>query len=254
MMCYEVIIIPKIMKKLGIIAPVILSLLTMAIATKTNAVTEINPIPEGFEVTTGNCYVQFNNSGKLLYTAEKCNASQVNEAKKAAESYVKEQNGSGSEHMNNSNSRTPIINTRSDGKYDVNMPSGCVVLFNNAGGLIQKGSSCSNSDVKQAKDAINSYLREQNDNDSENMNEDSREERSRSGPEYVEVTGVANNDLGASEQPALGSKFVARKIRNGTVLRNLGCSKHGGEMWCQVELRDNPTWKGWVRQMWLREY
>jgi hypothetical protein len=172
------------MNKSNIIAPAILSLLTIVIASKANAVPEINPIPEGFEVTTGNCYVHFNHSGNMIYIAEKCNDRQVNEAKKAAQSYVREQGGSGSEHMN--------------------------------GG--------------------------------------SRGDSGASGPDFFEVTGVANNDLGALHQPALGSKFIARQIRNGTVLRNLGCSKHGGEIWCQVELRDNPTWKGWVRQIWLREH
>jgi hypothetical protein len=243
------------MKKLGIVAPAILSLLTIVIASKANAVPEINSIPEGFEVTTGNCYVHFNPSGKMIYVAEKCNDRQVNEAKKAAQSYVKEQSGSGSEHMNNGASGTPpTINTRSDGKFDVNMPSGCVVLFSNTGGLIQKGSSCSGSDVNKAKDAINSYLREQGGSGSEHMNGGYRGEGGASGSDFFEVTGVANNDLGALQQPALGSTFIVRHIRNGTVLRNLGCSKHGGESWCQVELRDNPTWQGWVRQVWLREF
>lgn len=93
------------MKKLRIIAPAILSLLTIAIAPKAHAVPEINPIPEGFEVTTGSCYVHFNPSGGLIYVAEKCNDRQVNEAKKAAQSYVKEQSGSGSEHPSNTQTR-----------------------------------------------------------------------------------------------------------------------------------------------------
>ena len=46
------------MKNLRLVTPAVLSLLNVAIAPKVNAT------PEGIEVTTGSCYVQFDHSGK----------------------------------------------------------------------------------------------------------------------------------------------------------------------------------------------
>jgi hypothetical protein len=152
------VITPKIMKNLRIIAPAVLSLLTIAIALKTNAQAEINPTPEGFEVTVGDCYVLFNHSGSLLQGGPKCDDVEMYDAKQAAKSYVNEQSGSGSEHTNQA---TPIVNDLGNGNYSVDIAGGCSILFNSSGNMIQKGSSCSSSDINKAKNAMGSYLREQ---------------------------------------------------------------------------------------------
>lgn len=185
------------MKNLRIIAPAILSLLTIAIAPKANAVPEIQSIPEGIEVTTGSCYVQFNHSGEMIYVADRCNDSQVREAQRAAESYMNEQDGSGSEHRNGGN-------------------------HNNNGGYNNNGVDYSHP-----------------------FNGES---------DFAQVTNVPANNLPIFEQPKGGSRQVATNIANGTVLRSFGCEEHNGATWCEVELRNRPTWRGWVRNMFLKPY
>jgi len=76
------------------------------------------------------------------------------------------------------------------------------------------------------------------------------------GPDFWEVIGVEGfaNGLAIRQSPKLYSPQIVSGIRNGAVLRNLGCSMQGGERWCQVEPRNNPNQKGWVRGQFLREY
>jgi hypothetical protein len=71
--------------------------------------------------------------------------------------------------------------------------------------------------------------------------------------EYWEVSGVKNNDLGLKAQPSLDSAFTVRGLRNGTILRNLGCKNRNGDRWCRVEVKNNTSKTGWARTQYLRE-
>lgn len=71
--------------------------------------------------------------------------------------------------------------------------------------------------------------------------------------EYWEVIGVASSDAlnlrsGPSVQNSVISKFV-----NGQVLINLGCTKTGGQKWCEVRRADGQGPSGWVAAHYLRK-
>jgi uncharacterized protein YraI len=128
---------------------------------------------------------------------------------------------------------------------------GCTVLFNSRGEIITNGSSCSDRDINKARQAMDSYRREQNADDHNGRGGYADSEAG--GPDFWEVTGVANNDFGLKAKPSLDSAFTVRGLRNGTLLRNLGCKNHNGDRWCRVEVRNNPSQKGWARTQYLRE-
>jgi hypothetical protein len=73
------------------------------------------------------------------------------------------------------------------------------------------------------------------------------------GPDFWEVTGVAAGDqLNLRSEPSAKAGVVVGLL-NGTVLRNHGCEIHGGQRWCQVSMRDDPSRRGWVAGRYLRE-
>jgi Bacterial SH3 domain len=72
------------------------------------------------------------------------------------------------------------------------------------------------------------------------------------GPDNWIVSGVANGDqLNIRTAPSANAELVAR-VRNGTVLRNLGCRTTGASRWCRVATRLND--RGWANGRYLREY
>lgn len=87
------------------------------------------------------------------------------QAQQAVNTFRREQSGSddhsGYQGHSGGGSGVPVVRPRSDGKLEVQMPAGGVVLYNENGGLIQKGSSVSNGDLVNANRAVRSYLREQ---------------------------------------------------------------------------------------------
>jgi hypothetical protein len=149
------------------------------------------------------------------------------------------------------------INPADNGNFSVTgmIPgNGCTVLFNPRGAVVQQGSSCSQKEIRKAQDAMDAYLREQNaSDDDENRRGGNYADSDAGGPDFWEITGVPNNDLGLKTEPSLNSSFRVKGLHNGTVLRNLGCENHGGDRWCRVEVRDNPSQNGWARMQYLRE-
>ena len=59
----------------------------------------------------------------------------------------------------------PEVVPRRSGEIEVRMPGGCTALYDNRGNLINRGSSCSSSELRRADEAAASYLREQGAND-----------------------------------------------------------------------------------------
>ena len=149
------------------------------------------------------------------------------------------------------------INPADNGNFSVTgmIPgNGCTVLFNPRGAVVQQGSSCSQKEIRKAQDAMDAYLREQNaSDDDENRRGGNYADSDAGGPDFWEITRVPNNDLGLKTEPSLNSSFRVKGLHNGTVLRNLGCENHGGDRWCRVEGRDNPSQNGWARMQYLRE-
>jgi hypothetical protein len=64
-----------------------------------------------------------------------------------------------------------VINTLDNGNLSVTgmrSGSGCTVLFNPQGEILQQGRSCSSTEIRKAQAAIDTYLREQGTSDSHN--------------------------------------------------------------------------------------
>jgi Bacterial SH3 domain len=73
------------------------------------------------------------------------------------------------------------------------------------------------------------------------------------GPDSWIVSGVASNDrLNVRIAPTAQAKTIAR-LRNGTVLRNLGCRTQGASRWCRVSVGFDSGVRGWVNGKFLRE-
>ncbi|MBD2450732.1 hypothetical protein H6G76_27115 [Nostoc sp. FACHB-152] len=65
----------------------------------------------------------------------------------------------------------PVIDTLDNGNLSVTgmrSGSGCTVLFNPEGEILQQGRSCSSTDIRKAQTAIDTYLREQGTSDNHN--------------------------------------------------------------------------------------
>jgi hypothetical protein len=87
--------------------------------------------------------------------------SQLYHAREAMNDYKRGHRGE-SMHPNYAyqSQRPPEVRPRGDGKIEVLMPEGGVVLYDANGRLIQKGGTVSGSDLYDANKAVQSYIRE----------------------------------------------------------------------------------------------
>jgi hypothetical protein len=161
------------------------------------------------------------------------------------------------------NDSPPEVRSRSSGEVEVLMPGGCVALYDKSGGLITRGSSCSASDRRRADESAASYLREQGvsvNSHSVGQNHEIPPATSNDfadglagGPDFWEVIELAPGDaLNLRSKPSAKASVVVGLL-SGTVLRNHGCKMQGGQRWCQVSMRDDPSRRGWVAGRYLRE-
>jgi hypothetical protein len=73
------------------------------------------------------------------------------------------------------------------------------------------------------------------------------------GPDNWVVTGVAPNDkLNVRSAPSASADVVGR-LRNGVVVRNLGCRTTGGSRWCRISARGESGVHGWTNGRFLTE-
>ncbi|NHB75520.1 SH3 domain-containing protein [Rhodobacter calidifons] len=73
------------------------------------------------------------------------------------------------------------------------------------------------------------------------------------GPDFWRVTGLAGNErLGVRLEPRSSSDVLAT-LRNGEIVRNLGCRMSGGARWCRIRSTVGMDVTGWVRGSYLRE-
>ena len=106
----------------------------------------------------------FNPEGQFLKQSD-LTPYQVREAQRAVDAYRREQSGSdhhsGQGGYPHGGGGAPVVRPRSDGKLEVQMPAGGVVLYDQNGRFIQKGASVTQRDLGRANRAVQSYLREQ---------------------------------------------------------------------------------------------
>ena len=74
------------------------------------------------------------------------------------------------------------------------------------------------------------------------------------GPDNWVVTGVAANDrLNVRSAPSANAATVGR-LRNGQVVRNLGCRNIGSARWCRISARGEGGVHGWTNGRFLSEW
>lgn len=73
------------------------------------------------------------------------------------------------------------------------------------------------------------------------------------GPDYWAVRGLAANErLGVRLEPKSGASVLAT-LRNGEIIRNLGCRMVGSTRWCRIRSTTGMDVTGWVTARYLRE-
>lgn len=73
------------------------------------------------------------------------------------------------------------------------------------------------------------------------------------GPDFWVVRGLAPNErLGVRMEPNQSSVVLAT-LRNGEIVRNLGCRMSGATRWCRIRSTTGMDVTGWVSARWLRE-
>lgn len=73
------------------------------------------------------------------------------------------------------------------------------------------------------------------------------------GPDDWQVSGVAANDrLNVRSAPSANAEIVGR-LRNGAVVRNLGCRNIGKSRWCRISARGEHGVHGWTNGRFLVE-
>lgn len=73
------------------------------------------------------------------------------------------------------------------------------------------------------------------------------------GPDFWAVRGLAANErLGVRLEPKSGSTVLAT-LRNGEIVRNLGCRMSGSTRWCRIRSTTGVDVTGWVNGRYLRE-
>jgi hypothetical protein len=106
--------------------------------------------------------VTFKADGSPLSTGS-ATPSEVYHAQEAVNDYIRGHRG---EHMHPNyayqSERPPEVRPRGDGKLEVLMPQGGVVLYDATGRMIQKGGTVTGAQLYDANKAVQSYIRENN--------------------------------------------------------------------------------------------
>jgi hypothetical protein len=102
----------------------------------------------------------FNKDGVPMSTGS-ATTSEIYHAQEAVNDYIRGHRG---DHMHPNysyqSSRPPEVRPRGDGKIEVLMPSGGVVLYDANGRMIQKGGTVTGPELYDANKAVQSYIRE----------------------------------------------------------------------------------------------
>jgi len=115
-----------------------------------------------FLTTIDGKLLSFDSTGRLTSSGT-ANPSEVYHAQEAVNSYMRGHRGDYMHpNYNYQSSTPPEVRPRGDGKIEVLMPKGGVVLYDANGRLIQKGGTVSGAELYDANKAVQSYLRENN--------------------------------------------------------------------------------------------
>lgn len=128
-----------------------------------NSPARVNQLRNGnYLVSIDGKILSFDSNGSTISTGS-ATPSQVYHAREAVRDYMRGHRG---DHMHPNysyqSSRPPEVRPRGDGKLEVLMPRGGVILYDANGRMIQKGGSVSGTELHDANKAVQSYIRENN--------------------------------------------------------------------------------------------
>jgi hypothetical protein len=128
-----------------------------------NSPARVNRLSNGnYLVTINSKVLSFNSAGRPMSTGA-ATPSEVYHAQEAVNDYNRGHRG---DHMHPNyayqSEKAPEVRPRGDGKLEVLMPQGGVVLYDRYGNVIQKGGTVTGSQLYDANKAVQSYIRENN--------------------------------------------------------------------------------------------
>jgi hypothetical protein len=128
-----------------------------------NSPARVNRLSNGnYLVTINSKVLSFNSTGRPMSTGA-ATPSEIYHAQEAVNDYNRGHRG---DHMHPNyayqSEKAPEVRPRGDGKLEVLMPQGGVVLYDRYGNVIQKGGTVSGSQLYDANKAVQSYIRENN--------------------------------------------------------------------------------------------
>ena len=151
----------------------------------------------------------------------------------------------------------PKVRPQKNGNIAIQM-DGCNVLFSAGGEILSQDKGCKDKQVRKAEQKFASYQKNhkaapahaggKSTKDAKNKAAASKKKAGE--PEEWVVRNVRGNTFGLQKSPSEGAPYVNRGIRNGTRMRNLGCSVHDGETWCQAQYGKNT---GWAQRRYLSD-
>jgi hypothetical protein len=154
-------------------------------------------------------------------------------------------------------SADPKVRPQQNGNVAVQM-DGCSVLFAPGGQILSQDKACKDKQVRKAEKKFASYQKNHKAAPAHAGGKSTKDTRDKAAasqkkagePEEWLVRNVRGNTFGLQKSPSENAPYVNRGIRNGTRMRNLGCSVHDGETWCKAQLGKNT---GWAQRRYLSE-
>ncbi len=146
----------------------------------------------------------------------------------------------------------PRVTPVGDGTVSVAL-DGCTVVFDAKGDVLSRGGGCKDKQVRKAKNQFAAYEKENKGKSAASQHkkgDKAAAAKKGDGPDEWMVRNVRGNAFGLQAKPSEKAPYVARGIRNGARMQNLGCGQHEGATWCQVEYGKNT---GWVQRRYLAD-
>ncbi len=145
-------------------------------------------------------------------------------------------------------SADPKVKPQKNGNVAVQM-DGCSVLFDPDGQILSEDQGCKDKQVHKAEKKFAASRNKHgsppahgNGAGKEAGGQGPASQKKAGEPDEWVVRNVRGNTFGLQKSPSENAPYVNRGIRNGTRMRNLGCSVHDGKTWCKAQYGKNTGW------------
>ncbi len=154
-------------------------------------------------------------------------------------------------------SADPKVRPQQNGNIAIQL-DGCSVLFAPGGEILSQDKTCKDKQVHKAEKKFASYQSKHkaapahadSQSKKESMDKGTASQKKAGEPDEWVVRNVRGNAFGLQKSPSEGAPYVNRGLRNGTRMRNLGCSVHEGKTWCKAQYGKNT---GWAQRRYLSD-